>query len=167
MKRIGLSNPALIAAASTPAGQKAIAKTLENANAGVNATASIIKGGLKIVLFLGIGVIVYKKVFNGFSKLSEDKRYRPSNISSGMAKNKAEAIFNAMYGINITNAGFNSVKQNLSGVNHNGFIKIYNEFGLRKGLNAFEKKTNLIQWIADQFSQSQLVQLRFIMPNFF
>lgn len=168
MKKQGLHNPAVITAiASTDRGKKGITDAIENANAGVAATASIIKGVLKAGLFLGVGYYVYKKVFDGFSKLKEDKRYRPSNISTGMAKNKAEAIYSALYGINITSAGFKAVKQNLTGVNHNGFIKIYNEFGLRKGLNPMSSKMNLVEWISDEFSQSELVQLRFIVPNFF
>jgi hypothetical protein len=168
VKKQGLHNPAVLASvASTPSGQKAITNTLEKTSASVNATASIVKGILKTGLFLGVGYYVYKKVFDGFSTLKEDKRYRSSNISTGMAKNKAEAIYNAMYGINITSAGFRAVKQSLTGVNHNGFIKIYNEFSLRKGINPMAKKMNLIQWISDQFSQSELVQLRFLLPNFF
>lgn len=168
VKKQGLHNPAVLTAvASTPSGQKGIADAIEKTSVGVNATASIIKGVLKAGLFLGVGYYVYKKVFDGFSTLKEDKRYRPSNISTGMAKNKAEAIYNAMYGVNITSAGFRAVKQSLTGVNHNGFIKIYNEFSHRKGLNPMSKKMNLIQWISDQFSQSELVQLRFLLPNFF
>ena len=62
---------------------------------------------LKTGFFLGVGYFVYKKIFNGFSSLSEDNREKPSNISTGMAKNKAEAIFSSMYGFG---NGFKSVK---------------------------------------------------------
>jgi hypothetical protein len=164
MKVKGLHNPTIIAAASTPQGQKAIANTLENANASVNATFSIVKGVLKTGLFLGIGYYAYKKIFNGFSPLKENKRDRPSNISSGMAKNKADAIYSAMYGMG---NGFKSVKQNLMGINANGFVRIHNAFGLRKGINPLSKKMNLIEWFNDQFSQNELMELRFIVSNFF
>lgn len=164
MKIRGLHNPAIIAAASTPQGQKAISSTLENANASVNATFSIVKGVLKTGLFLGIGYYAYRKIFNGFSPLKENKRDKPSNISTGMAKNKADAIYSAMYGMG---NGFKSVKQNLMGINANGFVRIHNAFGLRKGINPLAKKMNLIEWFNDQFSQNELMELRFIVPNFF
>ncbi|MBN9285578.1 MULTISPECIES: hypothetical protein [unclassified Flavobacterium] len=165
MKRQGLHNPAVVAAiASSPEGQKAIAKTLENANQGVNATVSIVKGVLKMSLFLGVGYFAYKKIFLGFSPLRENKRDKPSNISTGMARNKAEAIFSAMYGVG---NGFKSVKQNLIGVNPNGFVRIHNQFGLRKGINPFSNKMTLIEWFTDQFSQNELMELRFLIPNFF
>ena len=165
MKRQGLHNPAVLTAvASSPQGQKAIASTLENTSAGVNATVSIVKGALKMGLFLGVGYFAYKKIFNGFSPLKENKRDRPSNISTGMAKNKAEAIYSAMYGVG---NGFKSVKQNLMGVNPNGFVRIHNAFGLRKGINPLSKKMTLIEWFGDQFSQNELMELRFLIPNFF
>ena len=165
MKRQGLHNPAVLTAvASTPQGQKAIARTLENTNAGVNATASIVKGVLKTALFVGIGFFAYTKIFNGFSPLKENKRDKPSNISTGMAKNKAEAIYSAMYGMG---NGFKSVKQNLMGVNPNGFVRIHNQFGLRKGVNPLSRKMTLLEWFSDQFNQNELMELRFLIPNFF
>ena len=165
MKKQGLHNPAVITAvASSPQEQKAIAGSLESANAGVNATVSIVKGFLKMGLLLGVGYFAYKKIFNGFSPLKENKRDKPSNISTGMAKNKAEAIYSAMYGVG---NGFKSVKQNLIGVNANGFVRIHNAFGHRKGINPLSEKMTLIEWFIDQFSQNELIELRFIIPNFF
>ena len=74
MKRQGLHNPAVISAvASSPQGQKAIATTLENTSVGVNATVSIVKGVLKMGLFLGVGYFAYKKIFNEFSPLKENR----------------------------------------------------------------------------------------------
>jgi hypothetical protein len=165
MKKQGLHNPAVLTAlATSPQGQKAISNSLDKANASVNATASIVKGVLKTGLFLGVGFFVYKKVFGGFSSIKENKSQKPSNISSGMAKSKAEAIYSAMYGLG---NGFKSVKQNLIGVNYNGFVRIYNAFGVRKGVNPLSKKMTLIEWFIDQFSPSELIELRFIIPHFF
>lgn len=165
MKKQGLHNPAIVTAvASTPAGQRAITTTLQRANEGVNTTASIVKGTLKLGLFLGIGLFVYKKIFNGFSALNENKKEKPSSISKAMAKNKAEAIYSAMYGVG---NGFKSVRQNLIGVNYNGFVRIYNAFGQRKGVNPFAKPMTLTDWFTDQFSPSELMELRFLIPNFF
>lgn len=164
MKKQGLHNPAVLAVASTKEGQNAIASTMQNANNTINVTASIVKGVLKTGFFLGIGYFAYTKIFNGFSSLSESKVKSPSNISSGMAKNKAEAIFSAMYGLG---NGFKAVKQNLMGVNYNGFVRIYNAFGKRKGINPLSNKMTLIEWFLDQFSPNELIELRFIIPHFF
>jgi hypothetical protein len=164
MKKQGLHNPALITAvASTPKGQKAISDALDNANKGVSASASILKGVLKIGLFLGIGFYVYKKV-NGFSALKENKNDYPSSISLGLARVKAEAIYKAMYGMG---NGFKEVKKELMGVNANGFVRIHNAFGVRKGINPLSKKMTLLEWFTDQFNPSELMELRFLIPNFF
>jgi hypothetical protein len=53
------------------------------------------------------------------------------------------------------------------GVNHNGFIRIYNEFGQRKGINPLSKKMTMIEWFADQFNPSEIMELRFLIPHFF
>lgn len=165
MKKQGLHNPAVLTAVATsPQGQKVIADTIQRANTTVNTTVSIVKGVVKTGLFLGFGFFVYKKVFGGFSSIRENKNQKPSNISSGMAKSKAEAIYSAMYGLG---NGFKSVKQNLMGVNYNGFVRIYNAFGVRGGVNPLSKKMTLIQWFIDQFSPSELIELRFIIPHFF
>lgn len=164
MKKQGLHNPAILAVASSKEGQKAIASSIERANDTVKATASIVKGVLKTGFFLGVGYFAYTKIFNGFSSLSESKNQKPSNISSGMAKNKAEAIFSSMYGLG---NGFKAVKQNLLGVNYNGFVRIYNAFGQRKGINPLSNKMTLTQWFMDQFSPAELTELRFIIPHFF
>jgi len=164
MKKQGLHNPAVVALATSKEGQNAINSTIQRANTTVNVTASIVKGVLKTGFFLGVGYFAYTKIFNGFSTLTENKKEKPSNISSGMAKNKAEAIFSAMYGLG---SGFKAVKQNLIGVNYNGFVRIYNAFGQRKGINPLSKKMTLTQWFIDQFSPSELIELRFIIPHFF
>ncbi|WP_395043397.1 hypothetical protein [Flavobacterium sp.] len=165
MKKQGLHNHAVLTAVTTsPQGQKAVQTSLERADKTVSIATSIVKGVLKTGLFLGVGYFAYIKIFNGFSSLSVNKKEKPSNISTGMAMNKAEAIFSAMYGLG---SGFKSVKQNLLGVNHNGFIRIYNEFGKRKGINPLSEKMTLTQWFIDQFSPAELVELRFIIPHFF
>lgn len=172
MKKQGLNNPALIATvANSPAGQKAITKTLETADKTVSTSVSIFKG---ILIFGGLGVVGYmgyNAIFNGFSKIQEDKLYTPANLSPGLAKSKAEVIFQAMKG---AGNGFKTVKavlQNVNGqrINHNGFIRIYNEFGKRAGFSIlpFAKKTNMVEWFNDQYDTSELMELRFIISNFF
>lgn len=166
----GLNNPAVIAAAAaTPAGQKAITKTIDTANTAVSGSLSIVKGVLGIAFFGGVGYFAYTKIFNGFTAISEDSQYTPSNVSTGVAKAKAEAIYNAMYG---AGNGFNMVKsilQYVNGerINHNGFIRVYNAFGKRNGQIPFSTKMTLTEWFIDQFSASELLELRLIIKDFF
>ncbi|PKB18380.1 hypothetical protein [Flavobacterium sp. 5] len=171
MKKQGLNNPAILAAAaaSTPEGQKAIAKTIDTANDAVSGTFSIVKNVLGIAVLGGVAYFGYTKLFNGFTAISEDQKYTPSNVSSGLAKAKAEAIYTAMSGIG---NGFNLVKsvlQYVNGerINHNGFIRIYNAFGKRNGAVPFSPKMTLTEWFTDQFSQSELLELRLIIKDFF
>ena len=108
------------------------------------------------------GYIIYRKITGAFSKVSEDSNYRPANVTTVSAKQRAENIFNAIYGVK---NDFNKVSQNLSGLNHNGFIRVYNEFGSRRGADL--KKLNLTEWIYDQFNTTQIAQLKFITNNSF
>lgn len=154
-----LGNPAIIAAAlSTEAGQKAI-------NKGVDATGKAVSLGftiLKVGIFFLAGYVVYKKVFPHFKKVKEDSRYHPANVTETGARQRAENLFTAMQGIG---ADFNKTSSNLKGLNHNGFIRVYNEFGERRGADF--KKQNLTEWIYDQFSKSEITELKFITNNAF
>lgn len=155
----GLSNPALIAAVlQTPQGQKALADSAQATVRALNFGFTILKIG-----FISLaGYIIYRKITGAFSKISEDRNYRPANVSVISAKQRAENIFKAVYG---AANDFNKVSQNLSGLNHNGFIRVYNEFGSRRGLDF--KKLNLTEWLYDQFNETQIAQLKFITNNAF
>lgn len=147
----GLKNPAIAAFAASPEGQKTIAKT---ANLGFTI--------LKVVLVAGTLTFVYFKVFKGFKKIQEDVRYKPSNISVTQAKARAEAIYTAMLG---AGANYRTVENNLTGLNHNGFIRLFNEFGERR--SATLTKMNLVEWLQDQFNEADIAKLRFLIKGFF
>lgn len=165
----GLNNPALVAVASTPQGQKAITKTIDTANNAVSGSLSIVKGVLGIAFLGGVGYFAYTKIFNGFTSVTEDSRYTPSNVSTGVAKAKAEAIYIAMYGAGNGFAMVKAILQYVNGerINHNGFIRVYNAFGKRNGQIPFSKKMTMTEWFTDQFDESELLELRLIIPNFF
>jgi hypothetical protein len=147
----GLKNPAIAAFASSPKGQEAIAKTT---NLGITV--------LKIGLVLGALTVVYYKIFKGFSKVKEDANYKPSNISVTQAKARAEAIYTALLG---TAKNYNTVEKNLTGLNHNGFVRLYNEFGERR--SALLTNMNLVEWLQDQFNEDDIAKLRFLIKGFF
>lgn len=160
-----LGNPAVATILSSEAGQKAINNVSDNQKKIVQATASTIPFLIKTVVVLGIGAFVWYKYANRFKSLNENPNYEQSNITESQAKTKAESIFSAMYGFG---GNYSLVAQNLAGVNYNGFIRIYNAFGLRQGSIPFSSKMNLVQWFSDQFNEDELEQLRFLVGrNFF
>lgn len=160
-----LGNPAVATALSSEQGQKAIQTMSENQRAIVQQTASTIPFLIKTFVFVGLGVFVWYKFNNRFRSFSENSSYPASNVTDSQAKAKAEAIFASMYGLG---ANVNIVAQNLAGLNYNGFVKVYNAFGARKSAIPFSDKKNMIQWFTDEFSESELEQLRFLVGrNFF
>ena len=147
----GLKNPALVAFAATPKGQEAIEKT-------TNLGITVLKAGL----IAGVIVFAYHKIFKGFPAIKEDVNYKPSNISVTTAKARSEAIYTAVLG---TAKNYNTVEKNLTGLNHNGFIRLYNEFGERR--SALLTKMNLVEWLQDQFNEDEIAKLRFLIKGFF
>lgn len=153
-----LRNPAAIALASTPAGQKAIDSASKTS--GQLASFGFFVGK---VAFVGlVGWFAYNKIFKGFKKVVEDTRYKPSNITDTEAKARAEAVYTAMLGVG---ANFDTVLKNLSKLNYNGFIKVYNAFGSRRG--ATFSSMNLVEWLQDQFDEKKIARLRFQIQGFF
>lgn len=159
MKKKGLSNPAVIAGVlASPQGQKIIEKSQESAQKGINVGITV----FKFLLLGGLIAVVYYKVLKGFTKIQEDKRYKPSNINITEAKARAEAIYTALLGFG---ANYNTVENNLTGLNHNGFIRVYNEFGERR--SATLEKMNLVEWLQDQLKEDDITKLRFLIKGFF
>lgn len=159
MKKRGLRNPAVIASVLTsPEGQKVIAKSQQTAEKTMSAGFTF----LKVLLVGGIVAVIYFKFLKGFSKLKEDTRYKPSNISVTEAKAKADAIYTALMGFG---ANYTAVENNLTGLNHNAFIRVYNEFGERR--SATLSKMNLVEWLQDQFKADDITKLRFLIKGFF
>jgi hypothetical protein len=147
----GLKNPALIAYAGSEHGQKTIAKSTD--------LAFLV---LKTVLLGGVALFAYNKIIKGFSRLPQDARYKPSNINATQAKARVEAIYTALVGFG---ANYATVEKNLTGLNHNGFIMVYNEFGERR--SATGSKMNLVEWLQDQFKEADISKLRFLIQGFF
>ena len=141
----------MVAYASSEQGQKTIAKGTD--------LAFLL---LKIGLIGGVALIAYYKIFKGVNKIQADARYKPSNINTSQAKARAEAIYTALIG---TGANYATVEKNLTGLNHNGFIMLYNEFGERR--SAFLTKMNLVEWLQDQFNEKDIAKLRFLIQGFF
>lgn len=145
-----LGNPAL-AVLATPEGRQATTKA-------INLTFTVIKVGL-----LGLaGYLIYRKVFPSFSKMVENPNFKPANVTKQGAESRAENLYRAMVG---PGSNFDKVASNLRGLNYNGFARVYNSFGERRGADM--RKQNLIEWLYDQFDSSELKELKFITNNAF
>ena len=109
-----------------------------------------------------VGWFAYSKIFKGFNKVTEDRNHASSNINDTEAKARAEAVYTAMLGFG---ANFQTVLKNLSKLNYNAFIKVYNAFGERRG--ATFTKMNLVEWLQDQFNETEMTRLRLQIQGFF
>lgn len=157
-KNKGLGNPALIAAAQSPAGQKAINNQTELAGKAIAILPTVIKiAGFGIAAYL-----LYSWLTNRFKPIGIANNLDPANITDGQAQTKANAIYQAMVGVG---ANFDIVKSNLAGLNYNGWVKVYNAFGKRQGILPFSAKTDLAEWLVDQFNDSELNELRFLLGD--
>lgn len=146
-----LGNPALATVLATPEGRQAATKTID-------LVFTVIKVGL-----LGLtGYIVYKKIFNSFNKMVENPNFKPANVTIQGAEARAENLYRAMVG---PGSNFDKVASNLRGLNYNGFARVYNSFGERRGADM--RKQNLIEWLYDQFDSSEIKELKFITNNAF
>lgn len=154
----GLNNPAL-ALMTSDVGKQAIANAKENQSKLIDIGFWLLKAGV----LAGGAYFLYRKIIPNFKKITEDRNLPKSNISDIQAKNRAESIFTGMRG---AGSGFDNTVNNLRGINHNGFIKIFNAFGERSGQFGFSKM-NMIEWFQDQYSNTQLSKLRFIISGFF
>lgn len=148
---MSLGNPALVTVLASEEGRKATSKAID-------LTFTIIKVG---IFSLG-GYLVYRKFFPAFNKMVENPNFRPSNVTQQGAEARAENLFRAMVGFG---SNFDKVAANLRGLNYNGFARVYNAFGERRGMDV--KKQNLIEWLYDQFSASEIKELKFITNNAF
>ncbi|MGQ2982119.1 hypothetical protein [Flavobacterium sp.] len=151
-KKKGLGNPVAVAA-STPAGQKAISEV-------VSIIPWLIKAGLiGFAIWYAVGLWTKR-----FVKAAQNPNYPPANVSDAQAEAKADALYNAMYG---PGANFDEVAGQINGLNYNGWIKVFNAFGKRGGVNPFADDMNLVEWLTDQFDDEELIQLRFLVGNVF
>jgi len=165
----GLSNPAVLAAASSPAGQKAVGDVSSIARTNAETTGKIavavVPFIVKVVIIGGIIYVGYRMYSKRFIKLAYNPSLDAANISDGQAQAKADAIYAALFGVG---ADFAMVAAQLAGLNYNGWVKLYNAYGQRMGANLLADKMNLVEWLNDdQFSDDEMSQLRFILPGVF
>lgn len=118
------------------------------------------------VAIVGLGMGAFYKLYweNRFRKLKHDPNKKPSNVSPSAAKAKAQALYSAMKGMG---TNLQVVKNNLTGVNYNGWVDVYNAFGKRSGSLNFSLGNSgdedLIEFLQGDLSENELKDLRRLM----
>jgi hypothetical protein len=125
----------------------------------VSQTASAIPFLIKLGAVTALVVVAYKMYTNRFVKEKENSSEPPANISLAEAKTRADSIAGS---IGWVSNDFDNVSRQLTGLNYNGFIRVYNEFGHHRG-TLFAGELTLIEWIQNQFTPYQRQQLSFLL----
>lgn len=118
---------------------------------------------IKFAVFAGVGYFVYKTYTNRFVKKKEISSYPEANVSYAQAQSRADAIYSS---IGWVSNDFANVSRQLSGLNYNGFIRVFNAFGHRRG-TLLGGQLNLEQWCANQFTSYEVQQLSFLLGGAF
>lgn len=135
----------------------------------IDPTASsklIAEGGLfllKTGVLLALGYFLWNKYTNRFVELKYNKNYPDANITEAQAVTRAEAIYSS---IGWVSNSFDTVANNLTGLNYNGFVRLYNAFGKHTG-TLLGGELDLIAWIKNQFSEYEVEQLSFLLNGAF
>ena len=129
----------------------------------VEKSAEAIPFLIKLFAVCGLGYYVYTKYTDRFVKIKENSSYGAANVSYAQAKGKADAINGS---IGIISNDFDTVYKQLAGLNYNGFVRVYNAFGHKKG-TLLGGDLNLIEWLQNQFNAYQLQQLSFLLGGAF
>ncbi len=124
----------------------------------IEQTASVIPFLIKTIVICGVGYYVFYKFTNRFVKMKEVSAYGPSNITEAQAKARAESIYGA---ITLFGNSLETVSTNLTGLNYNGFVRVYNAFGEHTG-TLLGGDLDLIAWLHNQFSEYEMQQLSFL-----
>lgn len=142
-----LGNPAII-----DAGAKVVEKSAET-----------IPFLIKFFTVLGVGYYMYSVYTNRFVKRKENTSYPAANVSYAQAKSRADAIYSS---ISLFNNDFDNVARQLTGLNYNGFVRVYNAFGHKRG-TLLSGDLNLEEWVYNQFTPYQVQQLSFLLGGAF
>jgi hypothetical protein len=131
--------------------------------AAIEKTVEVIPFLIKTAVFLGLGYYAYSRYTNRFVKRKENTSYPPSNMSMAQAEARANAIYSS---IDLFSNDFDNVAKQIQGLNYNGFIRVYNAFGNRRG-TLFAGDLTLEEWCYNQFSPYQVQQLSFLLGGAF
>lgn len=118
---------------------------------------------IKLFAVVGVGYYAYSLYSNRFIKRKEVSSYAPANVTYAQAQARANAIYSS---IGVFSNNFENVSRQLTGLNYNGFIRVYNAFGHKKG-TLLGGDLDLEQWCYNQFTPYQIQQLSFLLGGAF
>jgi|GEM_PF-5708640 len=129
-------------------------------------TASIVPFLVKTAVVCGIGYYVYRRITNRFIDRKEVAAYGPANITMGEAQARADAIYGSK---GVFTNDFETVQEALTRLNYNGYIRVYNAFGKRRGtlLTGLSGGLTLEEWLYDQYSEDEVAQLSALLNGVF
>jgi hypothetical protein len=142
----------------------AITKAVKN-----NVTPILITGGAIAALYL-----VYKIVDKiSDPSLGYDRSKQPTTLNDSQASVLAERLHVAMY---LAGTDEDTVKDILTGLKHNDFIKVSKSYGKRPYLyltgeapvfDWMGADLTLIEWLIQELNQSEINELKQILPDIF
>lgn len=124
----------------------------------VSQTASVIPFAIKTLIIGSLIYWGYTSYTNRFKKLGELSTEPESNISYAQAQSRADSIYAS---IGWVSNDFDNVSKQLTGLNYNALIRVYNAFGHHKG-TLLNGDLTLVEWLKNQFSEYQMQQLSFL-----
>lgn len=126
---------------------------------------------MAIVAVSGVAYVGYKFLKKDeLPKLNTNPKFPPSGLSDAQAKIIAERLYAAMQGVGTDEV---AIKNALSGLSENDFVKVYEAFGKRQyslfwgnvGDPLTSSNHHLITWLTNELNQDDVKQLQKIIPN--
>ena len=96
----------------------------------VKETATVIPWLIKFAIIAGTAYYLYSRYTNKFSAMQEITTYPKANVTTLEAQSRAEAVYGSM---GYFTDDLQTALSALSGLNYNGFVRVYNAFGKRTG----------------------------------
>lgn len=118
---------------------------------------------IKFAVIGTVGYIIYRSWKNRFVAWKENPKYPKANITYAQAQARANAIYES---IGWFSNSFDQAVTSLSGLNYNGFVRVYNAFGMKRG-TLLGGEHDLIGWLKNQFSEEEIQQLSFLTNGVF
>lgn len=118
---------------------------------------------IKTLFVLGLVAVGLSLYNNRFVEWSLRGDLKPANISDAEAQARAATIHNS---VGFVYDSFDSVYQALSGLNYNGFVKVYNAFG-RRSLTGIGDGDTMVDFIISHYSNEEILQLKMLLNGAF
>lgn len=143
--------------------QSKLGNPLDTSSTIIEKSAEVIPFLIKFAVFAGVGYWAYSSYTNRFIKRKENATYPDAKISFAQAQARANAIYSS---IGVFSNDFANVSRQLSNLNYNDFIRVYNAFGHKTG-TLLGGDLDLEQWCANQFTRYEVQQLSFLLGGAF